>query len=96
MFETTGQLVYRLIGDDQLDDRQRVEHRDGSDVPGGGEGFPHSQSHSDTFTTHLTPGMSHHISQTALIVCYGTKVRISSAGLDSESFLTRSRFGISC
>lgn len=50
MFKTTGRQVYRLIGDDQLDDRQRVEHRDGSDVPGGGR-IPHSQNHSDRFTT---------------------------------------------
>lgn len=27
-------LFYRLVGDDQLDDRQGVEHSDGGDVPG--------------------------------------------------------------
>lgn len=26
--------AYRLVGDDQLDDRQGVEHSDGSNVPG--------------------------------------------------------------
>lgn len=26
--------AYRLVGDDQLDDRQSVEHGDGSNVPG--------------------------------------------------------------
>lgn len=78
IFKIILSLVYRLIGDNQLDDWQRVEHSNGSNVPGGGSG-PKSQN------MNLTVIMSNDISlRHAAIVYYCTKLWIKSSGFEPD------------
>lgn len=58
-------LRYRLIGDNQLDDRQRVEHSDGGDVPGGGGEF--TQTHHIRSGTQLHSRTTSSLSDTLLL-----------------------------
>lgn len=57
IFNILLSLVYRLIGDNQLDDWQRIEHSNGSNVPGG-ESVPRSHHHLDKFNSWIMVSLS--------------------------------------